>query len=226
MNKSIFMGHLVRDPEIRYTDTEKGELMIANFRIGVKRKFVRKDGVDSDFFSVTAFGRLAEFVEKYFLQGSKVIVTGRMENDNYENTHGEKVYGMRLIAEDIDFAESKKAMEARMKADEDDRREQSSGRNPERSSSGRTGSSSRERDTAKGRNSGSSRRPAREEDYEDEREEDRNSGRRGSGRSSGSRSTGGRSSGSRSSGSSRSAGRSRSVDDEYLDASDEDLDFD
>ena len=91
MNKSIFMGHLVRDPEIRYTDTEKGELMIANFRIGVKRKFVRKDGVDSDFFSVTAFGRLAEFVEKYFLQGSKVIVTGRMENDNYENTHGEKV---------------------------------------------------------------------------------------------------------------------------------------
>lgn len=217
MNKSIFMGHLVRDPEIRYTDTEKGELAIANFRIAVDRKFVRKDGVDADFFSVTAFGRLAEFAEKYLLQGIKVVVTGRMENDNYENGDGEKVYGMRLMAEDIEFAESKKAMEARMKAEEDDRRERSSGRNPERSSSGRTGSSSRERDTAKGRSSGSSRRPAREEDYEDDRETDRDSG---------SRSSSGRSTGSRCSGSSRSAGRSRSVDEEYMAAPDDEADFD
>jgi len=229
MNKSIFMGRLVRDPEIRYTDTEKGELAIANFRIAVDRKFVRKDGVKTDYFTCSAFGRLAEFAEKYLLQGIKVVVSGRMENDNYKNEDGEQVYGMRLMAEDIEFAESKKAMEDRMEEKENDRRERSSGKDSERGSSGRSsrsGSSVRERDSERGRSSGGSRRPARDEDYEEERGQDRDSGRRSSGRSAGNKSSGGRTNGSRSSGSSRPAGRSRSVDEEYMEAPDDDLDFD
>lgn len=119
MNKSIFMGRLIRDPEIRYSQTDNGEMAVAIFRIAVDRKFVRRDGVKADFITCSAFGRLAEFVEQYLLQGLKVIVTGRMENDNYTNRNGEKVYGMRLMAEDIEFAESKKAMEERMQAEQD-----------------------------------------------------------------------------------------------------------
>lgn len=111
MNKSIMMGRLVRDPEIRYQQGENGQFATATFRIAVERKFVRKDGVKADFFSCSAVGRMAEFAENYLLQGIKVLVTGRMENDNYTNRDGEKVYGMRLIVDDIEFAESKKAAE-------------------------------------------------------------------------------------------------------------------
>jgi len=118
MNKSILVGRLVRDPEIRYSQTENGEIAIANFRIAVDRKFVRKDGVKSDFFSCSAFGRLAEFADKYLLQGIKVVVTGRFENDNYKNRDGENVYSVRLMAEDIEFAESKKASEGYQEEEE------------------------------------------------------------------------------------------------------------
>ena len=69
MNKSIFMGRLIRDPEIRYSQTDNGEMAVAIFRIAVDRKFVRRDGVKADFITCSAFGRLAEFVEQYLLQG-------------------------------------------------------------------------------------------------------------------------------------------------------------
>ena len=85
MNKSIMMGRLVRDPEIRYVDTQKGEMAIANFRLAVDRKFAKEDGEKADFFFCCAYGWLAEFTEKYLVQGLKVIVSGRMENDNYKN---------------------------------------------------------------------------------------------------------------------------------------------
>ena len=112
MNKSIMMGRLVRDPEIRYTENRNGDLAIAKFRLAVDRKFAKADDeVQADFFSCTAFGRLAEFVEKYLFQGIKIVVQGRMQNDNYTNRDGSKVYGVCLIVDDIDFAESKRAYE-------------------------------------------------------------------------------------------------------------------
>ena len=57
MNKAVMMGRLVKDPEVRYVNTKKGEMPIANFRIAVNRRFVKEDGVDTDFFSCSAFGR-------------------------------------------------------------------------------------------------------------------------------------------------------------------------
>lgn len=228
MNKSIFMGHLVRDPEIRFAETEKGELMIANFRIAVNRKFVKKDGVKTDYFSCSAFGRQAEFAEKYLMQGVKVIVTGRIENENYKNREGEQVYSVRLMAEDIEFAESKKAMEDRMEKEDYDRDNRSAERDSQRNSSdrsGRSASASRERDQERGRRgSGSAKRSEREYDgYEEDRESERSSGRRNSS----SRSYGGRSSGS-SAASRGGQSRNRSVDDEYMNMEDADakLDFD
>ncbi|MCR5292860.1 MAG: single-stranded DNA-binding protein [Eubacterium sp.] len=116
MNKVILMGRLTRDPEMRYSPSANGEqLAIARFSIAVDKRFNRKsqDGSDAtaDFFNCTAFGRQAEFVERYLKQGSKILVVGRIENDNYTNKNGERVYSVRVIAEEIEFAESKKAAE-------------------------------------------------------------------------------------------------------------------
>ncbi len=114
MNKVILMGRLTRDPEVRYTQSRNNEKMaIGRFSIAVDRRFARnsQDGNDTtaDFFNCTAFGRLGEFVEKYLKQGTKVLVSGRIQNDNYTNKSGEKVYSVQIIAEEIEFAESKAA---------------------------------------------------------------------------------------------------------------------
>lgn len=103
MNKIILLGRLTRDPEVRYGG-ENNEKAIAKFSLAVDRK--KKD--EADFFSITAFGKLGEFVEKHLHQGSKILLSGRVENDNYTNRDGQKVYSVQIIAEEIDFAESKK----------------------------------------------------------------------------------------------------------------------
>ena len=106
MNHSIMMGRLVRDPEINYVENSKGdEMLVANFRLAVDRKF----SDETDFFPCAAFGRLAEFAEKYLFQGIKIVVNGRMENNNYTNKDGDKVYGVCLKLDEIEFAESKNA---------------------------------------------------------------------------------------------------------------------
>ena len=115
MNKVFLMGRLTRDPEVRYTQSRNGDQMaIGRFSIAVDRRFNRSNGQDgneatADFFNCTAFGKLGEFVEKYLKQGTKVIVAGRVQNDNYTNKNGEKVYSVQIIAEEIEFAESKAA---------------------------------------------------------------------------------------------------------------------
>ncbi len=111
MNKVILMGNLTRDPEIRYTQSENS-LAIARFSIAVNRRFSRQGDTDTDFFNCTAFGRQAEFVEKYFKQGSRMLLTGRVQNDNYTNKNGEKVYSVQIIAEEIEFAERKSTADA------------------------------------------------------------------------------------------------------------------
>jgi len=109
MNKVILMGRLTRDPEIRYSGGDNS-LAIARFSIAVDRRFKRQgDQADADFFNCTAFGRQAEFVEKYLHQGTKILLSGRVQNDNYTNREGQKVYSVQIIAEEIEFAESKAA---------------------------------------------------------------------------------------------------------------------
>ena len=108
MNKIILMGRLTRDPETRYSQGENATA-VARFSIAVDRRFKRQGDPDADFFNCTAFGKQAEFVEKYLKQGTKILLTGRVQNDNYTNKNGEKVYSVRIIAEEIEFAESKNA---------------------------------------------------------------------------------------------------------------------
>lgn len=149
MNHSIMMGRLVRDPEINYVENSKGdEMAIANFRLAVDRKF----SDETDFFPCAAFGRLAEFAEKYLFQGIKIVVNGRMENNNYTNKDGDKVYGVCFKLDEIEFAESKNAGQDD-NGDGGGSRSRSSG--SRRGSSGGRGSSSGNRNGS--RNSGSSR---------------------------------------------------------------------
>ena len=82
MNKIILMGRLTRDPEIRYSQGENS-LQIARYSIAVDRRFKRNGEDEADFFNCTAFGKQAEFVERYLKKGTKVLVSGRLQNDNY-----------------------------------------------------------------------------------------------------------------------------------------------
>ena len=109
MNKVILMGRLTRDPEVRYSQGDS-QMAIARFSLAVDRRFKRQgETVTADFFNCTAFGKQGEFVEKYLKQGTKVVVTGRIQNDNYTNKEGQKVYSVQIIVEEIEFAESKNA---------------------------------------------------------------------------------------------------------------------
>lgn len=106
MNKIILMGNLTRDPEIRYTQGENA-LAVARFSLAINRRFAKQRDTEVDYFNCTAFGKQAEFIEKYFRKGSRMLVSGRVQNDNYTNKNGEKVYSVQIIAEEIEFAERK-----------------------------------------------------------------------------------------------------------------------
>ena len=107
MNKAILMGRLTRDPEVRYSQSDRS-MAIARFSLAVDRRFKKQgDTVTADFFNCTAFGKQGEFVEKYLKQGTKIVVTGRIQNDNYTNKEGQKVYSVQIMVEEIEFAESK-----------------------------------------------------------------------------------------------------------------------
>lgn len=110
MNKVILMGRLTRDPDIRYAQNEQGTA-VANYTLAVDRRFRRDtgDGQTADFIRCVAFGRQAEFAEKYFRKGLKLVVTGRIQTGSYTNRDGQKVYTTDVIVEDQEFAESKSA---------------------------------------------------------------------------------------------------------------------
>ena len=107
MNKAILMGRLTRAPEVRYSQNDSN-MAIARFSLAVDRRYKKQgDETTADFFNCTAFGKQGEFVEKYLKQGTKIVVTGRIQNDNYTNKEGQKVYSVQIMVEEIEFAESK-----------------------------------------------------------------------------------------------------------------------
>lgn len=108
MNKVILMGRLTREPDVRYSQGES-PMAIARYTLAVDRRFKRDGDQTADFIGCVAFGRQAEFVEKYLHQGTKVIVTGRIQTGSYTNRDGQKVYTTDVVAEDHEFAESKSA---------------------------------------------------------------------------------------------------------------------
>ncbi len=108
MNKVILMGRLTRDPEVRVSTGER-QTTIGRFSIAVDRRFKREGQPEADFFNCTCFGKQAEFVERYLHKGTKVVVVGSVQNDNYTNKDGQQVYSVQIMVDEIEFAESKNA---------------------------------------------------------------------------------------------------------------------
>ena len=108
MNKVVLMGRLTRDPDVRYSQGET-PLAIARYTLAVDRRFKRNGEQDADFINCVAFGRTAEFAEKYLKQGTKMVVSGRIQTGSYTNRDGVKVYTTEVVIEEQDFAESKAA---------------------------------------------------------------------------------------------------------------------
>ena len=111
MNKVILMGRLTRDPEVRYSQGENA-MAIARYTLAVDRRFQKNSEQGADFISCVAFGRSAEFAEKYLKQGIKICITGRIQTGSYTNKDGVKVYTTEVVVEDQEVAESKNASSA------------------------------------------------------------------------------------------------------------------
>ena len=105
MNKVMLMGRLTRDPDVRYSQGENAST-IARFSLAVDRRFNNSEQT-ADFISCIAFGKTAEFIEKYFIKGTKIVIEGRIQTGSYTNKDGQKVYTTDVVCEQVEFAESK-----------------------------------------------------------------------------------------------------------------------
>lgn len=106
MNSVNLTGRFTRDPEVRYTD---GGSSIARFSVACDRRYKQEGGQTADFISCVAFGKTAEFIEKYFRKGMKIEISGRIQTGSYTNQEGNKVYTTDIVAEQVGFAESRAA---------------------------------------------------------------------------------------------------------------------
>ena len=113
MNKVILMGRLTRDPEVRYSQGDSATA-VARYTLAVDRRFKRDGEASADFINCVVFGKSAEFAERYFRQGLKVVVSGRIQTGSYTNRDGVKVYTTDVVVEEQEFAESKAASESSM----------------------------------------------------------------------------------------------------------------
>lgn len=120
MNKVILVGRLTKDVDV--TQSEKNpELKIVRGNIAVPRRFNKnEDEPQADFPGFTAFGKTAEFLEKYGKKGIKFIIEGRIQTGSYENPEGQKIYTTTVIAERVEFAESKSTNEEILANNEED----------------------------------------------------------------------------------------------------------
>ena len=116
MNCVAIVGRLTRDPDVRYTNSG---LSVARFTVAVDRRVKKESNQqNADFPSVVAFGKTAEFIEQHFGKGMKIGITGRLQTGSYEDRDGKKVYTTDVVAENVEFIESKRAEEPAEKAHE------------------------------------------------------------------------------------------------------------
>ena len=108
MNKVILMGRLTRDPEVRYSQGERS-MAIAKYTLAIdRRKTQQNSDPGADFINCVAFDRAGEFAEKYFRQGLRVLISGHLQNGNYTNKDGQKVYTTDVIVESQEFADGRR----------------------------------------------------------------------------------------------------------------------
>lgn len=113
MNKFQFMGRLTRDPETRVIPNSNTQ--VTTFSIAVNRRFADQNGErKTDFFNLTAFGKLAEFCSKYYRKGQQVLVEGRIQNRTWDDQNGQKRYATDFIIENAYFADSRRDTDSSM----------------------------------------------------------------------------------------------------------------
>ncbi len=107
MNKAFLIGRLTRDPELRYSSSNAA---IVNFSIAIDRQYTNQQGQrETDFINIVAFQKQAENIKKYLSKGSLVAVDGRIQTRNYDDKDGKKVYVTEVVADRVQFLESKNA---------------------------------------------------------------------------------------------------------------------
>ncbi len=109
MNRVILMGRLTRDPEVRYSQGEH-VMAVARYTLAVDHRVRRNQGGNeqtADFINCVAFDKGGEFAEKYFRQGMRVLISGRIQTGSYTNKDGNKVYTTDIIVDEQEFADSK-----------------------------------------------------------------------------------------------------------------------
>lgn len=107
MNKVFLMGRLVRDRETWY-GRGNDSTVISRYTLAVDRRYRKEDGQQADFIPCTAFGKAAEFADRYFCKGMRVIISGRLHTGSYTDREGRKVYTTDVIIEEQEFAQNKK----------------------------------------------------------------------------------------------------------------------
>jgi single-strand DNA-binding protein len=113
MNKVIMLGNLTKDPETRYSQSAD-PIALTRYSIAVRRRFRRDGEPDTDFFNCVAFGKQAEFAEKYFRKGMKICISGSLRTNSWDDKQtGQKRWGTEIVIEEQDFAESKSSFENR-----------------------------------------------------------------------------------------------------------------
>ena len=116
MNKVILIGRLTKDPDIRYTQGNNS-MAVARYNLAVDRRYKRDGEQTADFIRCVAFGKGGEFAEKYFRQGIKIVVEGRIQTGSYIDKETEKtVFTTDVIVENQEFAESKSVSESNIPA--------------------------------------------------------------------------------------------------------------
>lgn len=105
MNKAILMGRLTKDPDVRYQGANN--MAVARYTLAVNRKYKRDGDPQADFIQCVAFGKIAEFAERYFKKGNQILVEGRIQTGSYDGKDGKKVYTTDVIVESHEFAQNK-----------------------------------------------------------------------------------------------------------------------
>ncbi len=111
MNKVILMGRATKDADVRYSAGAESTC-IARYSLAVDRRVRAGQESQADFINIVAFGKAGEFAEKYVKKGTKLVVTGRIQTGSYKDKDGKTIYTTDVVAEDQEFAESKKSGEA------------------------------------------------------------------------------------------------------------------
>lgn len=119
MNKTLLIGRATKDPDIRYAQSEQ-PMTIARFNLAVDRRFKKEGEQSADFISCVAFGKTAEFIEKYVFKGTKIAVEGRIQTGSYTNNDGNKVYTTDVVVEQVEFAGAKTDSKSAAKESNDD----------------------------------------------------------------------------------------------------------